>query len=244
MLQAIAGLDARESIGLEPPVRDYLSALCEGVKAPRIGIPRAFFFDDLDPEVDSAVSQALSVIASMSTEIHDVDLSVPTDRTLQSAESYAYHAEFVARSPELYQPETLRRLRAGETISASELIERCRELEQTRREIGRIFENVDLLVTPTTPIPAPALAELKEHPERLRPQELLLLRNTRPVNMWGLPAISIPCGFTQAGLPIGLQIIGLHGGEAGVLQLAHAYEQATEWHKRRPKLGTETATPS
>ena len=99
-----------------------------------------------------------------------------------------------------------------------------------------IFADVDLLVTPTTPVPAPLIAELKQNPDLLRPRELLLLRNTRPINVWGLPAISIPCGFTPAGLPIGLQIVGPHWGEAKVLQLAHAYEQATAWHKREPIL--------
>ena len=95
-----------------------------------------------------------------------------------------------------------------------------------------VFADVDVLVTPTTPIAAPAIAELKQNPDLLRPRELLLLRNTRPINVWGLPAISVPCGFTEAGLPIGLQIIGPHWGEARVLQVANAYEQATAWHKR------------
>ena len=99
-----------------------------------------------------------------------------------------------------------------------------------------MFENVDVLVTPTAPIPAPTIAELKENPDLLRPRELLLLRNTRPANMWGLPAISVPCGFTRAGLPIGLQIIGPHWREDKVLQLAYAYEHATAWHKRSPEL--------
>ncbi len=147
----------------------------------------------------------------------------------------------MARSPELYQPETLRRIRAGENISAADLLARRRELEQSRREIGEIFEKVDLLVTATTPIPAPSVTELKESPERLRTRELLLLRNTRPANVWGLPAISIPCGFTQTGLPIGLQIIGPHWGEAKILQLADAYEQATGWHKSVPKIASDTA---
>jgi len=105
-----------------------------------------------------------------------------------------------------------------------------------RRDIVPIFAEVDVLVTPTTPVPAPVIAELKQNPDRLRPRELLLLRNTRPVNVWGLPAISVPCGFTEAGLPIGLQIIGPPWGESVVLRLAHAYEQATAWHKRQPWL--------
>jgi aspartyl-tRNA(Asn)/glutamyl-tRNA(Gln) amidotransferase subunit A len=109
-------------------------------------------------------------------------------------------------------------------------------LQQARREIDRVFEHVDLLVTPTTPIPAPTLAELEQDPEQLRPRELQLLRNTRPFNVWGLPAISIPCGFTSRGLPIGMQIAGPHWQEARVLQLAHAYEQATPWHERQPLI--------
>jgi aspartyl-tRNA(Asn)/glutamyl-tRNA(Gln) amidotransferase subunit A len=86
---------------------------------------------------------------------------------------------------------------------------------------------VDLLVTPTTPIPAPAIGDLRKDPAALRPAELTLLRNTRPFNVWGLPTISVPCGFTKGGLPIGLQIAGPHWREDLVLRLASAYEQAT-----------------
>jgi aspartyl-tRNA(Asn)/glutamyl-tRNA(Gln) amidotransferase subunit A len=240
ILQAIAGFDAKDNRSADMPVPDYLSLLREEVPRSRIGVPRKFFFDDLDPEIESAVEQAVSVVTAMSGEVRDIDLAVPTDRTLQSGESYAYHAEFVARSPELYQPETLRRIRSGESIGAADLIERRHELEQARQEIGKIFERVDLLVTPTTPIPAPVLAELKQNSDLLRPREILLLRNTRPINVWGLPAISILCGFTSAGLPIGLQIIGPHWGEAKVLQLAHAYERATAWHKRQPRMAADT----
>jgi aspartyl-tRNA(Asn)/glutamyl-tRNA(Gln) amidotransferase subunit A len=95
---------------------------------------------------------------------------------------------------------------------------------------------VDLLVTPTMPIPALAIADLKKDPDALRPAELRLLRNTRPFNVWGLPAVSVPCGFAKNGLPIGLQIAGPHWREDLVLRLAHAYEEATEWHRRRPAV--------
>jgi aspartyl-tRNA(Asn)/glutamyl-tRNA(Gln) amidotransferase subunit A len=243
ILQAIAGFDAKDSRSADVPVPDCLSGMREKTLR-RIGVPRTFFFDDLDSEVDSALKQALSVLALMRLDIRDIELPVLTDRKLQSAESYAYHAEFVARSPELYQPETLRRIRTGANISQESISERRRELEQVRREIGEIFEKVDLLVTATTPIPAPSVTELKEYPERLRTRELLLLRNTRPANVWGLPAISIPCGFTQTGLPIGLQIIGPRWGEVKVLQLADAYEQATAWHKSVPKIASDTAASS
>jgi aspartyl-tRNA(Asn)/glutamyl-tRNA(Gln) amidotransferase subunit A len=199
----------------------------------RVGVPRAYFFDDLDSEVASALDHALRGIHTLVLRVQEVRLEVSTDRTVQAAESYAYHAENVTMNPELYQAETLRRIRTGEKISAAEYIERRRELEAARRNITRVFADVDVLVTPTMPIPAPAIADLKANPEALRPAELNLLRNTRPFNVWGLPTISVPCGFTERGLPIGLQIAGPHWREDLVLRLAHAYEQATAWHKRR-----------
>ncbi|MGH9513588.1 MAG: amidase [Terriglobales bacterium] len=192
----------------------------------RIGIPRKFFFEDLDPEIEAAVEHALSDLTAMGHEIRDVEMTIHEDRTLQAGEAYAYHAEFVAATPELYQPETLRRIRRGESISSAEILRLQSELAQTRRDIQNIFQEIDLLVTPTTPVVAPRIADLKKDPEGLRPQEILLLRNTRPANEWGLPAISVPCGFTRVGLPIGLQIIGARGADAMVLHLAHKYEQA------------------
>ena len=234
VLQAIAGYDPLDVSSVDLPVADYVSGLGDGTKTLRVGIPRAHFYGDLDDEVSAAVEQALAVIGTLVAEIRNVRIEVPTDRTVQAAESYAYHAENVARTPELYQPETLRRIRSGENISATEYIQRRRKLDQERRRAHDLFADVDLLVTPTMPIPAPAIADLKKNPEALRPAELALLRNTRPFNVWGLPAISVPCGFTKSGLPIGLQIAGPHWREDLVLRLAHAYERATVWHKRCP----------
>jgi aspartyl-tRNA(Asn)/glutamyl-tRNA(Gln) amidotransferase subunit A len=232
VLQAIAGFDAADITTAEIPVADYLSGMKESPARLRVGVPRDYFFDDLDVEVASAMNHALDAIRTIAAEVKEVRLDVPTDRTLQKAESYANHAESVAKNPELYDPETVRRIRSGENVSAVEYIEQRRELEAARRRIRSIFSDVDVLVTPTTPMPAPAIAGLKASPEALRPAELRLLRNTRPFNVWGLPAISVPCGFTQSGLPIGLQIAGPPWREDMVLQLAYAYEQRTAWHKR------------
>jgi aspartyl-tRNA(Asn)/glutamyl-tRNA(Gln) amidotransferase subunit A len=229
---AIAGYDRADKASVDAPVEDYVAALGKNLQPLRVGVPKEFFFEDLNAEVASATNHALSGLAAMGAEIRDIELPVPTDRTLQIAEAYAVHAEFVARDPELYQPETLRRIRTGQNVSPETVLECRRDLERARRDIVSIFADVDVMVTPTTPIVAPTIAELKQNPDLLRPQELLLLRNTRPINVWGLPAISVPCGFTEGGLPIGLQIVGPHWGEAGVLQVAHAYEQATTWHKR------------
>ena len=236
MLQAIAGYDERDINSIDMPVPDFLGAIRRGSKALRLGVPRKFFYEELDPEVASAMERALDTLAAISGGCREIGLDVPTDRTLQSAESYAYHAPFVSRSPDLYQPETLNRILKGADISGEEVEQRRSELREIRRKIDNVFENVDVLITPTTPVPAPTIAELKENPDLLRPRELLLLRNTRPVNVWGLPAISVPCGFTTSGLPIGLQIIGPHWQEERVLQLAFAYEQATDWHRHSPRL--------
>jgi len=229
VLQAIAGYDPLDVGSADVPASDYVSALREGTKTLRVGIPRAHFYDDLDDEIRAAMEKALAVIATLVGEVREMQIEVSSDRTVQAAESFAYHADNVARVPELYQPETLRRIRSGDKISAAEYILRRRELDLERRRARNIFAKVDVLVTPTTPIAAPAIADLKKDPAALRPAELILLRNTRPFNVCGLPAISVPCGFTKSGLPIGLQIAGPHWREDLVLRLAHAYEQAVNF---------------
>jgi aspartyl-tRNA(Asn)/glutamyl-tRNA(Gln) amidotransferase subunit A len=236
VLEAIAGYDPGDVASANVPVADYFSGLNQSAKPLRVGVVREYFFDDLDAEVASAVEVALGVIQKLVADIKEVRLDVPTERTLQAAEAFAFHAESVRNTPELYQPETLRRIRSGESISAAEYIHRRRELDEARRNISAVFADVDVLVTPTMPMPAPKIAELKANPDALRPAELILLRNTRPFNVWGLPVISVPCGFTKNGLPIGLQIAGPHWHEDLVLRLAHAYEQATDWDKLRPSL--------
>jgi Asp-tRNA(Asn)/Glu-tRNA(Gln) amidotransferase A subunit family amidase len=237
VLQVIAGYDAADTTSVDVPVADYVSACGEAARL-RVGVPRAYFFDELDAEVTSAVERALREIETGSAEIKEVRLEVSTDRMLQAVESYAFHAENVGRTPELYQAETVRRIRSGENISAGDYIQRRRELEEERRGIAKAFADVDVLITPTMPMPAPAIAELKSNPEALRPAELRLLRNTRPFNVWGLPAISVPCGVTKSGLPIGLQIAGPHWREDLVLQVAQRYERMTSWRTRRPTSQT------
>jgi aspartyl-tRNA(Asn)/glutamyl-tRNA(Gln) amidotransferase subunit A len=236
ILQAIAGFDSVDPTSADRPTENYIAALEKKLEPLRIGIPRKFFYDDLDPEIATAIKHALSVLEASAKDIREIELNVPMDRTLQSAESYVHHKDSIEQHPELYQPETLRRLKTGIAITQEQISEQRRKLAKYRNEIAGVFENVDVLVTSTTPVPAPKISELKQDRDKLRERELLLLRNTRPFNVWGLPAISVPCGFTESGLPIGLQIAGPHWQELSVLQLAHAYEQATTWHKRQPLL--------
>lgn len=231
MLQAISVANG----GNAHDISDWLTAGGRPIKGLRVGVPRSYFYDDLDAEVAASVEEALRVMQELGAELRDVTLVPDNDRTVQAAEAYEVHAETVARSPELYQPETLRRIKTGEQFSPEEIQQRRAALAAAREEIQKTFDSVDVIVTPTTPIPAPAIAELRQNPELLRPRELLLLRNTRPFNVWGIPAISLPCGLTASGLPIGLQIAGAAGRDELVLQTALAYEQATDWHQKSPE---------
>jgi len=238
MLQTLAGYDAEDVTSANAPVSDYAAAL-EQKPSFHLGVPRAHFYEELDPEVQEAMATALGVLKKLTASQQDIE--IPTGGefagTVLVAEAYTYHEKNVASHPELYQPETLKRIRAGAEVSASAYIAAHRELEQARRATPQIFDGVDILVTPTSPVPPSKISELLGEPDKLRGRELLMLRNTRPFNVLGLPTISIPCGFTKSGLPIGMQLTGPMGGEAAVLSLAQAYEQATEWHKREPAEG-------
>jgi aspartyl-tRNA(Asn)/glutamyl-tRNA(Gln) amidotransferase subunit A len=236
VLQAIADHDSADITSSNVPMPDYLLSMRRSSKALRVGVAQSYFFEDLDPEVGRAVSEAVSEIRKITSKVREVSTPVNSDSKLLTAEAYAYHAEYVAKSPELYQPETLRRIRTGAKVSTPEYIRLRRAMDESRRSIEDVFKSVDLLVTPTVPVPAPTIATLKEDPDTLRSREILMLRNTRPINSWGVPAVSVPCGFTAEGLPIGLQIIGPPWREDLVLQLAYAYEQATEWHNCCPDL--------
>jgi aspartyl-tRNA(Asn)/glutamyl-tRNA(Gln) amidotransferase subunit A len=238
MLHAIAGHDPADPTSLVSPVDDYPAALDRPAKA-RLGIPRPFFFDDLHADIAQATDAALGVLARLTSSQRDVTISSGNDAALRvlQAEAWAYHELTVARSPELYSPETLKRIRAGASLTASAYIAARRTLDDLRRSANAIFDQVDLLVTPTTPTPPLVIADLLADLDGLRAKEVVTLRNTRWFNALGLPAISVPCGFTSDGLPIGLQIIGRAGADAQVLSLAHAYERNTSWHKRQPNVG-------
>jgi Asp-tRNA(Asn)/Glu-tRNA(Gln) amidotransferase A subunit family amidase len=226
---------------VDAPVPDFTSHLDQLPPKLRIGVPRAFFFYDLNPEITDVIEKAIQVFHDLHAQIrNEVRLEVSTDRTLASAEAYAFHQPLVARSPELYQSATLARIKSGESIAAADALRAGRDLQAGRHAIRKIFDEVDILLTPTVPILPPSIKELGEHPDRLRPTELNMLRNTRPFNVWGIPAISIPCGLTKGGLPIGVQLAAAPWQEHVVLQAAQAYEQATDWHMKMPDLPRTT----
>jgi Asp-tRNA(Asn)/Glu-tRNA(Gln) amidotransferase A subunit family amidase len=185
-------------------------------------------------DVESPASIASGIVGLVSDQpLYDT----LRQRSVLRAEAHAFHQDQVAKVPELYQPQTLERIRGGAEVGTVAYVNARRRLDQLRRSIPRTFENVDLVITPTTPVPPFTISELLAKPDQLRAREIITLRNTRPFNALGLPTISVPCGFTSGGLPIGMQIAGRPGDEATVLRLADAYERATDWHNRRPAVG-------
>lgn len=233
ILQAIAAYDPQD-VGSQkfPPVY-YPSAIEEKTAPLRLGVARDFW-KDVDGEIARAVDSAVAALAKITAGAQEVELSTDTDRTLVRCEAYAYHQKYLPQKAKDYDPETLRRISSGADVTAPQYIQAQRELLQQRRQILQIFERVDLILTPTTPLLAPTFTELQAAPDQLRNKEMIMLRNTRPFNVYGLPSISLNCGFSKSGLPIGLQIIGAPGSEGPVLALAHAWQKQTDWHKQKP----------
>jgi len=236
ILQVVAGHDAQDPASVDIPVLDYPAALTASIAGMRLGIPRLQFYDALDPEVAAAVEDALAVLRRLGPQARETRLPpLVTGPSVAAEEMYAYHAESFSRTPWLYQLPTRRRLGAWSKLTAGDYILARREIDRLRRDIRTVFEHVDVLVTPTVKIRPRTIEESIKRAETEAPLPPEL-GNTGDFNMLGLPAISVPCGFTQSGLPIGLQIVGPHFGEGRVLALAHAYERATPWHTRRPPV--------
>jgi len=243
MLEAIAGYDPAEITSVDVPTGDFAGAIGSDTTSLRLGIPRAYFYEGLHPETEAALGEALAALKRITASQREIgplagdatyaSLMDPY-RTVLVAEAYAFHQEYVAKVPELYQPETLKRIRAGADIGTGVYISSRARLDLVRRNAAHWFDGIDALITPTSPVPPFSISELLGDLDTLRAKELQMLRNTRPFNALGLPTISVPCGFTKGGLPIGMQITGPPWGEATVLRLAHAYERETDWHKRRP----------
>ena len=237
MLQVIADYDPDDIYSQKFPAVHYPAAMEERVSSLRLGVPRNFFWQELDPEVETAAQSALDNLASLTAGVSEVSPAIPTDRSVFICEPFVYHQKYLGQHASEYHPETLRRIQTGADVTAKEYIEGQRELQRLRRHILQVLDQVDLLITPTSPILPTTIVQLEAAPENLRPTEITMLRNTRPFNVFGVPTISVPCGFSKTGLPIGLQISSAPGNEGMVLALARAYESTTEWRKRRPPCG-------
>jgi aspartyl-tRNA(Asn)/glutamyl-tRNA(Gln) amidotransferase subunit A len=262
LLGVIAGHDPMDSTSADVPVPDYMKALKKkDLKKLKVGVPKEFFAEGLDPEVEQAVLAAIEELKSLGGEIKEIELprtdaAVAVYYVLATAEASSNLArydgvKFGLRAKEtkdlldLYMktrqegfgPEVKRRIMLGTYALSSGYYDAYYGKAQAvrtliRRDFEAAFKDVDLIVTPVTPTPAFKLGEKSEDPLQMYLSDIF----TISVNLAGLPAIALPCGFSKANLPIGLQIIGRAFEEETLLRAAHAYEQSTQWHLKKPSV--------
>jgi aspartyl-tRNA(Asn)/glutamyl-tRNA(Gln) amidotransferase subunit A len=236
VLQAIAGHDPDDIASSSEPVPDYRAHLRDGVKGLRIGVPDSFFFDALAPEIDAGVREAIGVLEKLGARVEPVHLPLIAEipaatNAIQLPEALAFHQKWMAERPDDYADDVRYRLELGAMMPAVSYVQAQRLREQAVTAWrDEVFSRVDVVATASTQTAAFKLdgSDLSV--------TLSLIRLTNPLNLLGVPAMSVPCGFTGDGLPFGLQLIGRWWDEATVLRAANAYQQATDWHTRRPPL--------
>ncbi len=244
LLGVIAGPDPLDATSSRRAVPDYLGALSGDVRSLRVGVAGGFYAEGLDAAVTRALAEAMAVVEDLGAVVEAVAVPDPgpmvaaCSNPMVRAESAAVHARLLKERPGELQPAVRDRLAPGLTVSAHEYLQGQRlRARFTREFIGSAFSRIDVLVTPTIPEPAPALADAKAGASAdVIARMGRFSRLTRPFNALGLPALSIPCGASPDGRPLGMQLVGRPFDEATLLRLGDAYERATAWHRRRPAL--------
>jgi len=234
LLQPLAGYDPADPASSRAPVDDYVAPLGRDIRGLKIGVPRAYFLEEVDAEVARAFEEALETLRRLGAEVRDVQ--IPSLRGAHSfllilmAEAYAYHESDIREHPELYGDVLRERILAGALVTASEYTQAQRIRSEICRETAEVLKTVDVLASPTALKPATPFAQAFD-PEFAFPKS-----NMAPFNLTGLPTLALPCGFSASGLPVSFQLSGRPFEEATVLRAGHAYEQATAWHTRRPPV--------
>ena len=240
LLTVLAGHDSLDPTSSRRPVPDYEAGIEAGVKGLRLGVATGYFAEGVHPEVERAVAAALAVFRGLGATVVPVD---PPDlaainafgMVLARAESAAIHGKWLRERPDDYSPLVREWLEIGLTLPATRYVEalnmRGPLLTRFRREV---FGRVDLLLAPTTPMPAPTLAESSAGAPGHSAIAGALAALTRPFNYLGLPSLALPCGFSTAGLPVSFQLVGRPFAEADLFRAGHAFQGATDWHRRAP----------
>ena len=242
VMNAIAGYDPRDPWSVDRPVEDYTAGLDQGVDGLRIGVPRQHFFDLIDPEVRQAFEQASLVLEKLGAKVEEVSIpilerSLSISGAIMLAEAAAVHIDHLRSRAGDIGDDVRLRLEVAALTPATDYVVAQQARRVFNREIAGVMEDFDLLIAPAAPIGAPRIDEKTVTIDGVTEAAASALpRLTRPFNICGLPTASVPCGFTSDGMPIGLQIAGRAFEEATVLRAAHAYEQVTEWHERRPEV--------
>ena len=243
LFQAMAGHDPADATSSPLPVGDIVGGLDEPLTGLRAGVPDAYFFDDLHPEVEAAVRSAIGTIAALGVRVDRVklpdvsSLSRECSTPIVAAEAATEHTPLLRDRREEVQPVVYARASAGFSVSAVQYLEAQRIRERFAREFAATaFADADVLLTPTIPEPAPAYAAAKAGSvEDIVARMGRFSRLTRPLNAAAVPAVSVPCGWTSDGRPLALQIVGRPFDEATVLRVARAYERAADWRRPTPQ---------
>ena len=244
LLQVIAGRDRSDETSSRHAVPDYLARLEEGVAGLRVGIPEGYFFHGVDAEIAAGVRQTGRLLDELGAHVSEV--KVPDSQALLDiamlitrSEASTLHARIARERPHELQPMVRARLEVGFGISAYDYLQALRlRARLTRSFIRDVFGEVDVLLTPTIPEPAPAREPLKAlTADEFNVRAGNFSRLTRPFNAYGLPALSVPCGQSKLGLPLAFQLVGRPFDEALLLRVGHAYQEAASWHHQRPALG-------
>lgn len=242
LLQVLAGPDPKDSTSSDRPVPNYRRALTGEVRGVRVGIPRNYFFENVDGEILRAVQQAIRQLESLGAEA--VEISLPhlehcsaMEAHITLAEATSYHERYMRDRLDDYGPGVRVDLEAGRYLLATDYVKSQRARMLLQDVFRQAFEKVDVIVSPTLPASPPLIGEVYVQSGNLREHVIdAFLRFNIPYNLTGLPAISVPCGFSSNGLPIGLQVAGKAFNEQAVLRVAHAYEVHTDWHKQHPDI--------
>ena len=220
----------------------YMDALTGDIQGIRVGIPKTHFYEQVAPAVDVAVRAALKNLEKLGARTMAVELPyVPGHhdvwQQIGSPEAYAFHELLLKAHADAYGADVRDRLEAGRALHSVDYVRAQRTRMMMKQECEKLFQSVDVIVTPTVPIAAPRIDDLqKPWGSGTETAAASLARFTRYFNLTGLPAISVPCGFTPEGLPVGMQIAGKAFDESTVLRVAHAYEQDAGWFKRHPGM--------
>jgi aspartyl-tRNA(Asn)/glutamyl-tRNA(Gln) amidotransferase subunit A len=236
MLQVMGGYDELDPASVKTLPGDYSSHLRDTMKERKIALAIGNYIEEADQEVLEAVHKAAHVLEEQGAFITEVNMDFLKQAALANglmtqADGAAFHRERMKEHPDWFGADVRQRLETGAAFTSSEYSLARRTQAEVKRRCELLFDEYDILLLPTTPIPAPVL-EGENAVERARQ----LTRFTAPFNLTGMPALTVPCGFTKDGLPIGLQIISRAWNEAGILRTGYAFQQATEWHTRKPEI--------
>jgi aspartyl-tRNA(Asn)/glutamyl-tRNA(Gln) amidotransferase subunit A len=242
VMNATAGYDPKDPTSLDVAVPDYTRCLTGEMKGLRVGVPKEYLEVPLDSQVKTTVWKAIDKLGQLGAVISDVSWPVyryctAISSAIQMAEATAYHSQLIRTHGSRIYPPVRLRLEAGFFLSASDYVQAQRARSLFYRESLDLFEKVDLLAGPTIPVTAFRIGTTRVNVgDKTAGVIGLLTQYTRPFNLNGFPAITVPCGFSDEGLPIGLQLAGRPLEEETVLKAAFAYEQSSDWHLRRPPL--------